>query len=1033
MSCTNRRFTLLAVFFLLVVCLAGTVVGAADRPIVLENDRVWLGIDPEFGTIVRVLDKSSRIELVPEVSLAGNFRLVLLMPDGKTDTIVGRDQKLTGVERSPDVLVLRWNGPLVDTAGTEHKVSVRMDAKAVGDALEFRLHADNHSRGKIRTASYPMIGGLSKFGAPGKPADGVIWVPTSRPWTRKIELPFPQAAFGYPGHANMSFTCIQSTAANKALYLASHEKTARYKVYLFQEHANDKAKDVFVCVQHHPFTPSGKALNGSTVVLKVVDGDWRAAGRVYREFFIRTFGLPDPKKDWIRKQSFFLMTMFMLPEGTINYTFKDIPRWAKAAKEHGVNAVQISGWQMGGHDNGYPHYVPDPRLGTWKELEEGIRACHEMGLKVFFFVNYQPVMTSSDWYKKELHKYREYSPTGGLTWNAGWGMGTLQARMERPKLMTWVDLGFPEYRKIIVDQFEALAKIGADGIHVDKVYPARISYNPNSPMSPDTSTWEGTILLSQEIRDACRKHNPDWAMSFECSWDRALQFGGSTWWVGNQRVTRSIFPENAETLSITSAYDYLGINNAVRGGHQVMLAPRAFSRGMDWKPFAGLNDYIRDVKRVQDQLQDTVFLGEVLHHDGVHLADRPAHGVEYNVFRHRQTGLRACVLTNATMTPKSMQISGFDKARSSRARIHLPSQESRVVNLPASIMIPAERIVFLEELVKNTETAEPRAESNRQDSPTPNPETRGAPGNMPKLPPFDAAKSVRLENDDILIEVSRANGSVTRIHDKKAGLELIIEPRLAGSWKFAFPLPGKEPWQTIEANWIVGRQQKLSSIDVADNKIKLKWKGPLMNYLGEPYNASVTETIELNHGARFSLTIENHTPYQVGEAYFPVFGGIQGLGNSRRELRQTEFVRPAGKQQVMRTNIFFSFANMPMFGHTTFGDTGPEQFFAYPKPLPEPWVGFQSKETNRSASIGWQDPSNRRRIVRLELIPSRSDTPREDGNWPRPDELKGDPVGVELSVVDFMGAAPGANYSAAPVFIQFHDGDWRKAKKIYMK
>ncbi len=198
-----------------------------------------------------------------------------------------------------------------------------------------------------------------------------------------------------------------------------------------------------------------------------------------------------PADDWIRRQSFFLMTMFMLPEGTINYTFKDIPKWAKAAKEHGINAVQISGWQRGGHDNGYPYYEPDPRLGTWKELEDGIRACHRMGLKVYFFANYQPMMVDSDWYKRELHKYREMKADGGYTWMAGWGMGTLWARAGHPKLMTWADLAFPQFRKIIVDYFVKLASIGADGVHVDKMFPAALDYNPDIPMSPDTATWEG--------------------------------------------------------------------------------------------------------------------------------------------------------------------------------------------------------------------------------------------------------------------------------------------------------------------------------------------------------------------------------------------------------------------------------------------------------------------------------------------------------------------------------------------------------------
>ena len=201
---------------------------------------------------------------------------------------------------------------------------------------------------------------------------------------------------------------------------------------------------------------------------------------------------------------------------------------------------------------------------------------------------------------------------GGYTWMAGWGMGTLWARAGHPKLMTWANLAFPQFRKIIVDYFVKLASIGADGVHVDKMFPTAMDYNPDSPMSPDTATWEGAIQLTQEIMRECRKANPDWCMSFECNWDRMLQFGGATWWVGNQLITRKVFPENVETLGLCQAYDYLGVNNAVRDGHAVMVAPLSFSRGVDWPPVHGLANYIKEVKRIRDALQDTVFFGESL-------------------------------------------------------------------------------------------------------------------------------------------------------------------------------------------------------------------------------------------------------------------------------------------------------------------------------------------------------------------------------------------------------------------------------------
>ena len=362
--------------------------------------------------------------------------------------------------------------------------------------------------------------------------------------------------------------------------------------------------------------------------------------------------------------------MFELPEGTINYRFKDIPQWAKDAKDHGVNSVQISGWHPGGHDNGYPLYVVDPRLGTWQELEDGIKACHEMGLKVYFFVNYQPVMIDSDWYKKDLIKYHEWpGPEGGVTWNTGWPMGTLWGRMGHPKRMVWDDPAFPAFRKIIVDQFARLAQIGADGVHVDKMFPTAIDYNPNLPMSPDTGPWEGAILLTKEIFAACRKYSPDWAMSFECNWDRMLQFTGATWWVGNQRITRLIFPEDAETLLIAMPYDYLGVNNAVREGNTVMLGPMNMCRSIGWKPWEGLASYIKEVKRIQDSLLDTVYLGEVLGQEGVRIPGGPAAGVAYNVFRNITTGKRVCILTNASQAVEEAS----DHGRSRRAPAAKPA------------------------------------------------------------------------------------------------------------------------------------------------------------------------------------------------------------------------------------------------------------------------------------------------------------------------------------------------------------------------
>jgi hypothetical protein len=1010
----------------------------SKSPVLMENDLVRVEFDRYFGRISRILDKQSGIELASPPELAGNFHLQLDLPGGKSAIILGREQNLTESTLSSGGITLQWKGPLKDTTGLLHGVSVRMVVQTSGNDLEFKLHLDNRSLGKVSSVSYPLIGGLPMFGSPGKPADGMLWAPLCKRFsTKRVRPSFGKSIFNYPGQGDgeisMSFTCIESKSAGKSLYFASHDEIARAKQLCFEEKVEGQVRDVFASVRHLPFTLPGESFHGSPVVMKIVDGDRREAGQVYRDFFTRTFGLPDPDKDWIRKESFFVFTMFMLPEGTINYTFKDIPRWAKAAKDYGVNAVQISGWETCGHDNGLPYYIPDPRLGTWKDLEDGIRACHEMGMKVFFFVNYQQMTLGTSWYKDELHKYREWKKNGDPTYGLGWGYGSLWGRIGYPRLMDRADLGFPQFRKIITDQFEALARIGADGVHVDKMFPDFLSFNPNSPMSPDMTTWEGAILLTKEVFAACRKHNPNWAMSFECNWDRMLQFGGSTWWVYDQPLTRAVFPEHASTEGLKDAYDYLLVNNLVRDGHHVMITPMKFSGGMDIKMMEGLNEHIRDVKQIRDKLQETVFLGEVLGHNGVTMENQVPDGVEYNVFRNRRTALRACILTNAKMDHQSVTLNGFDNARSSSVRIYQPGLNSHVVNLPAIITIPAEQILFVEELsekIASTPAPTPRRLSiDRVANEVP----------TPKLPVFDSSRFTKLEDENILVIVSRDNGSVTRIHDKRSKLDLILEPRLAGSWMFGLTLPGKEPWQDIEANWIIGAKQKLSSARMVKGKLVLEWIGPLTNYLGEKYDVSVTQTLELAQGGVvFNLSIRNQNPFAVGETSFPVIGGIQGIGNNHGQLKASQFVHVDAKNFPIMADIFRTFNNY------SFGGDTPEQFFGYrqemgnqfagrktmPTTLAEPWVVFQSPNPVTSVYIGAHDTVDRPIVAQMRLLPSGASI-REDGNWPRQDELRGLPVGVEFNFVDCLGGKPGKNYQSAPVLIKFQNVDWQEAQKIY--
>ncbi len=286
-------------------------------------------------------------------------------------------------------------------------------------------------------------------------------------------------------------------------------------------------------------------------------------------------------------------------------------------------------------------------------------------------------------------------------------------------------------------------------------------------------------------------------------------------------------------------------------------------------------------------------------------------------------------------------------------------------------------------------------------------------------PVFDRKNLIVLEDSEYRVDFDRKTGSLLRLYCKKPKLDLILEPRLAGSFRFALPIPGKEPWQTIEANWIFGKDQTLTNYKIiAGKKLELFWEGPLKNYLGEDFLVSATETVELvDGGVLFQLEIANQTNFPVGEVYFPVIGGIIGLGSKKMDLKNTLLLRPQANGEFTEAEIFKTFLNM-----SPFGDQGPEQYYAYPQNQPESWIALYQPKNHSYVYFGTRDPEKRNVVFRLVLEPASSGTIRDDGNWPREEELEGIPCGVEASIVEFASSLIKSKYTTAPVLIKYGEG-----------
>jgi len=364
----------------------------------------------------------------------------------------------------------------------------------------------------------------------------------------------------------------------------------------------------------------------------------------------------------------------------------------------------ISGWNVGGHDGNYPYYEPDPRLGTWDELAGGIRACHKMGVKVFLFANIQPARVDTEWFKRDLHRYTARDRWGVDYEVMGWGMGTLGARLgyTRPPLVG-ESSGIPDYRKIIVAKMRKLAEIGADGVHIDKLWPGRgLDFNPLSTLSPDQATSVGRLLALEEILQACREVNPEFALSTECAWDRTLAYSNVAWaWHDNAAdhvpVLKYTFPEWFPGMAAPQPFDFTAVNNAVRYGYQIFLGPGNYvaADSLAYPPMRQLSNYVREVLQVLEQVKDTVAFGEFMDTRSVDFEGPDE--MRYSVFRDPKTGKRACVVVNMGEEPRRASVKAFEGNTNGKVIVRQPYNSPRAGNLPIDLEIPAARFVIVGE------------------------------------------------------------------------------------------------------------------------------------------------------------------------------------------------------------------------------------------------------------------------------------------------------------------------------------------------
>jgi hypothetical protein len=661
------------------------------------DTRTMLKIEDQFhrvelrkdnGAILRIIDTAGGLELCRMPQDAENFSL--LTSGG--ETLVGKDQALSSCETNSAGLVLHWKGPLKTTQGGRVDASVSLSVELAEGTVRFKLDATNRNGQRLSEIDYPLLGGA--MFSRDRSAVG-RWKLFASDSSSDLPTHFEGS---YPGAMAMPWIEVSSQERGRSLFFADLDPRCRYKTVRVEKaglaHANGGQVIGRFYWHHTPHLRSGSNFDGPPVALRFHDNDLQQSCRFYRDWFEAQFGPVRAEQSWLRQDPCYQDVMLLLPEGNVNMRFKDLPRYAGDGLKCGMKTIMISGWNLGGHDGWYPYYEPDPRLGTWSDLQTALAEVHRLGARALFFVNYSPVHPGTKWFNDELHLY--YLGGGG-----GFGMGTIGARLS----ITHTELGAvtaasTEYRRIIVRQMKKLAEIGADGLHFDKLLCGNgVNTRDDLPAGVDADFAESGELIQDidEVARACRAIRPDFAFSFESAWDRVLPYcEGSHWWGDpGAGVMKMTFPEYSGMTAITQPYDYNILNNCVLQAYHCMLGPKCYTASIGDPIYAPLARYLGEVMKIWEAQKQTIFLGERLNRGGLELESTPPVGL--NTYRNRATGVRVAVVVNSAPTSTTVSLRRFADPSNRQVKIFQPYQTVHNVTLPATLTLPGEQLAVIAE------------------------------------------------------------------------------------------------------------------------------------------------------------------------------------------------------------------------------------------------------------------------------------------------------------------------------------------------